>query len=195
MITNPKYLLVSIYTLIALAACAVNGAAENQSESDLVLWDQIVTPELFQSLAAPGEFSRYLEHGKLVYVFVYQPSENNSDHIWSVATEVSTAGALLKKVDYERDLASSSANTQQQDFPKIGARAQVTPVFFGPDGDSHGLVSTTEDELFDLKINVLQSSTENDADFIDPIDPINLSLRLHEEYKALNASNGTKKEM
>lgn len=64
----------------------------------------------------------------------------------------------------------------------MGARAQITEVFFGPDGSSYSLLSTTHDERFGLKVNIMQSGAKGD---VATFGAFEISSQLHQAYDAL----------
>jgi len=182
---NTQFSVVKVAVLLLMvSSCTVNDPVKNIGSEELTLWNKIVTINFFQSIVGSGEFSANLEDEKILYVFVYQPPAIDPDYLLSAAVEVRSAGTLLNRAEHERAVATTPLNERAGRFPLVGARAQTTTPFFGPGGSSFGLLFTTNDERFDIKVNVLQSGAEGNVPTLDALD---ISSRLHQAYDLLIA--------
>ncbi|WP_133512757.1 hypothetical protein [Candidatus Thiosymbion oneisti] len=168
--------------LLMLSSSTLSNSVENFGSEEFDLWNKIVTKDLFRSVVGSGKFSATLEDGKIIYVFVYQPPASDPGYILSAAVEIGPAGTFLNRAEYERSLVTTPLSERAGRFPSVGARAQTTAPFFGPGGSSFGLLSTTNDECFDLNVNVMQSGVEGN---VATFDVLEISSRLHQAYDSL----------
>ncbi|MCP4118422.1 MAG: hypothetical protein GY737_24105 [Desulfobacteraceae bacterium] len=166
--------------LLIVSSCTVIDSVEEIGSEEFTLWNKIITINFFQSIVGNGEFTANLEDEKVLYIFVYEPPASAPDYLLSAAVEVRSAGTLLNRAEHEHVVATTPLNERAGRFPLVGARAQTTTPFFGPGGSSFGLLSTTIDELYDIKVNVVQSGAEGDLPTLDALD---ISARIHQAYQ------------
>lgn len=182
---NIKYLAAKVPALLLLlSACALSSPVKNFGSGEFAIWNKVITKELFQSLVGPGDFSTTFNDTKLVYIFVYQPPASDPDYVLSVAIEVRLGGTLINRSEYESKVTTTPLSERTRIFPSIGARAQTTAPFFGPGGSSFGLLSTTNDEHYDINVNVLNSGAEGN---VATFDVLEISSILHKSYDSLIA--------
>ena len=170
--------------LLKFSSCTLSDIVKNIGSEDFTLWNKVVTKRFFQSSVGRGDFSATMEDGRITYVFVYQPPASNPNYLLSAAVEVRSAGTLLNRTEHERIVATTPLDERVRRFPSVGSRSQTTAPFFGPGGTSFGLLSTTNDERFDINVNILKNGAEGN---VATLDALEVSSRLHQAYDSLTA--------
>lgn len=160
-------------------------AVEYTDSLDLGLWSRVVTAEFFRSVGGPGDYAVGTSEGiGLAYAFIFHPPPDNPKRVLSISVVVAPGGALLDPAMYERVLAATPQDERVRDFPTLGARALMTPPLFGPGGSSFGVLSTTKDKRYDLRVTLLDGGADSDL-VVQSIDPVDISVRLHEAYESM----------
>ena len=172
-----KYSLVKIAVLLlTFSSCTLSDSVKNIGLKEFTLWNKVITKKFSQSSVGRGEFSATLEDGRIIYVFVYQPPASDPNYLFSAAVEVRPVGTLLNQTEHERTVATTPLDERVKRFPSVGARAQTTAPLFGSGGSSFGLLSTTNDERFDINVNILKNGAEGN---VATLDVLEVSSRLH----------------
>ena len=143
----------------------------------LWLFDKVVTKEVAMGKGADGfNFSSGAaeRHNVKNYIFEYQFEKAVPYHHYICSISVAEAGTFIDPKVYEKEygrlkseyMKSSPGRWWQQlliDFPKVGKRARWGHITAGPGGTTFGLLFTTSDGMYDVKIlisNLLPDTIE-----------------------------------
>ena len=95
-------------------------------------------------------------------VYTYFLTDPEGTPVLSVLVALSPAGTHLTEADHASATRGLAPEVLARDFPDFGARARVEAPFFSPSGGLTGLVFTTSDLLFDVRVSVFEASSDVD---------------------------------
>ena len=160
-------------------------AVNNSDNIDLELWHDIITADFFSSIGGPGKYTAGTGDGVgPSYIFVVDPPPDDPERILSISVVIAPGGVLIDPSTYEQAITATPPNERMRDFPNLGARAMMIPPLFGPGGSSFGVLSTTKDQRYDLRVTILDGGTTSKF-VVEPIDPIDISALLHKTYESM----------
>jgi hypothetical protein len=133
-------------------------------------WEQII-----QALASGQKIKRQGDGDRILYFITSKRAHTPL----SAGISVAPKGTFLDRAEYEKAYAAADDDERQRKFPAGGMRAMLTSFFFGPDGSSYGIVSTTFDDRFDVKIVVADKGSAHAPGDEGFFDGFALNQRLH----------------
>lgn len=133
-------------------------------------WDEILDRAFFEAHLGAGTLESSDEGETRNFVYQYRPTADEPSRILSLVIAVAPAGTFLDEGEYLAARERADADERRRDFPEIGGRAQMLPSFFGPDGASHGVVLTTKDARYDVRIVVSDTGTSSELGAPDPVE-------------------------
>ena len=194
-------LLMALLVVVFVSACT--GSNPDQQAKNipgkspsLETFDVIITAAFFQTESGkmpPPAFTSESSVDSRTYQADYYREGKEAGHILSCSVMVAPAGSLLdatqhkrKRVQYAKLYADRDPVFMAREFPPIGSRAQREMMGAGPGGSAYGLVFTTSDERFDVRLTLTQRLGEG----IDPpkIDINALARRLDDSYNKFTDS-------
>ncbi len=137
--------------------------------NDISVWHRVVNLPFFEKHMGQGTLTTNSENGSISYLFSHRPSAQESERLFLSTIVIAPVGQLLDKKQHQTDRQNASTQQLIQDFPELGTRARTLPAFFGPGGASFGVVFTSMDDKFDIKIIVSDSGTETGKSSPDPV--------------------------
>ena len=155
-------------------------AGNNEDGADRFSWHEVLNYPFFAAMLGDGSLTVSQENDAISAIHVTRPPPGEPDRKLSVAIDIEPGSSLLSKQQYDDAVARVTEAEKARDFPALGARAQMLPVFAGPDGASHGIILTTMDEKFDIRVVVLDSGTEQGP---PAPDPAALAVKLLDRYR------------
>lgn len=147
-----KIFILLIFFVVYSSSCA----SSEFNFFDSYLDRQFVTNQ-FQQQKVPLDFVSDTVDNKRSYAYTLKFEQTSENQYYLFGVYVSKAGELLDIKEFDKDYKNFvSKNPKPKkieiEFPNIGKRARRDAGFFGPGGSSYGLVFTTSDGLYDVKL-------------------------------------------
>jgi hypothetical protein len=127
------------------------------------------------------------QESRLYWLRIPAQGDEGSFH-FELAVAVAEAGTMLTPEEWERKRNELAALYPDRDkaffdheFPAVGARARRMVGPAGPGGASYGLVFTTHDDRFDVRLTILNQAPA-DVDLPD-YDLLRVAKRIAEAYE------------
>lgn len=176
------------FGLISFTACSSNSPSIIHSGFDIFdsfLNNQFVKNKLNQDY--PLEFIVDTLDNKKSYSYTLKFNQINENQYYLFGVAVAKAGVLLNADELKSDKKNADSSLNEINFPRIGKRAKRETGFFGPGGSSYGLVFTTTDGLYDVKIVVSMLLPENvDSPDIDIRHAARTISNIYDEHQQKN---------
>lgn len=158
--SESRNLLVTTICLLFLITSAYAGQKTNPS--GICIFDDLVTKELITSgckTSIPSKFTTAnIEVGK-VYSIIFQFSGRRRDDYFMCTVTIAHSGKLLDPQRYEELYQAEKQEAFKRGkeyydfyFPRIGKRALIDDIRFGPGGGGFSLTFTTSDECYDVRV-------------------------------------------
>jgi len=174
--TGRMIFLVTFICFCLLAFTEINGHCK--ADNKFGLFEKILTREVLLGKDVekyPLSLDVYDENSVMRYIFEYKFEKNAPFQYYICTVSVAKAGRLIDQKRYEEEYNRFKEEylkffpeiwTRQLriDFPEIGRQAPTGQLAVGPGGASHGLLLTTPDGEFDIRImicNLLPETIES----------------------------------
>jgi hypothetical protein len=174
--TGRMIFLVTFICFCLLTITEINGHCK--ADNKFILFEKILTREVLLGNDVekyPLSLDVYEENSVMRYIFEYKFEKKVPFQYYICTVSVAKAGRLIDQKRYEEEYNRFKEEylkffpeiwTRQLriDFPEIGRQAPTGHLAVGPGGPSHGLLLTTPDGKFDIRImicNLLPETIES----------------------------------
>jgi hypothetical protein len=146
---------VILFSMIFLITCGSKPLSGEYKVFDSFLNEKFIKSNINQNRDFDFKIDNIDNKRSYSYTLKFKQTSENQYFLFGVV--VAKAGVLLNKDEYEAERKKierkkSDPSVLETQFPNIGKRAMKETGFFGPGGSSYGLVFTTSDGLYDVKL-------------------------------------------
>lgn len=150
---------VVVIVLLSLLVSVAGSSAADSASAAMRTWDRILADGFFADMAEVGRTIQQ-DGNKRVYMYSALVGDaGDGEVLFSVVVAVGPAGKQLDPVRWSDAFSAASDSEKLREFPRIGARAQRQAPLFSPDGALSGIMFTTTDELFDVRVSIYEASS------------------------------------